>query len=123
MDYYLSGTQEGLTTSEPIVITGAGIVSALGVGQASTLDALRHHRTGVGPAPRYLHTLLRDYPVGEVPLSNDELRTRLGIAADQPANRTSLLGIMAVAEALQQAGLSTLDSRPSVLSSILGVEI
>ena len=101
--------------AEPIVITGAGIVSALGVGQASTLDALRHHRTGVGPAPRYLHTLLRDYPVGEVPLSNDELRTRLGIAADQPANRTSLLGIMAVAEALQQAGLSALDSRPSVL--------
>ena len=95
--------------AEPIVITGVGIVSALGIGRAETLDALRNGRTGVSPAPRYLHTLLRDYPVGEVPLSNDELRTRLGIAADQPANRTSLLGIMAVAEALQQAGLCLYD--------------
>lgn len=96
--------------AEPIVITGVGIVSALGIGRAETLDALRNGRTGVSPAPRYLHTLLRDYPVGEVPLSNDELKHRLGIAADQPTNRTALLGIMAVGEALQQAHLSSLTS-------------
>lgn len=96
--------------AEPIVITGVGIVSALGIGRAETLDALRNGRTGVSPAPRYLHTLLRDYPVGEVPLSNDELKHRLGIAADQPTNRTALLGIMAVGEALQQAHLSPLTS-------------
>ena len=96
--------------AEPIVITGVGIVSALGIGRAETLDALRNGRTGVSPAPRYLHTLLRDYPVGEVPLSNDELKHRLGIAADQPTNRTALLGSMAVGEALQQAHLSPLTS-------------
>ena len=103
--------------AEPIVITGAGIVSALGIGRAATLDALRQGRTGISPAPRHLHTLLRDYPVGEVPLSNDELRQRLGISAYQPTNRTALLGIMAVEEALQQAHLLPLTSSLLHLSS------
>ena len=95
--------------AELIVITGVGIVSALGIGKAETLDALREGRTGIIPAPRYLHTVRRDYPVGEVPLGNDQLKHRLGITTE-PINRTALLGILAIEEALQQAHLITHDS-------------
>ena len=85
-----------------IVITGAGVVSAIGCGKADTLAALREGRSGVGPV-RYLRTQLKDFPVGEVPLSNAELCKCTGAPAGWP--RTTLLSILAIREALSQAGL------------------
>ena len=40
---------------EPIWITGMGVVSAIGVGKAETLEALLDNRSGVGPL-KYLKT-------------------------------------------------------------------
>ena len=33
---------------EPIYITGTGVVSAIGIGKAATLEALLNNRSGVG---------------------------------------------------------------------------
>jgi len=85
-----------------IVITGAGVVSAIGCGQAETLAALRERRSGIGPV-KYLETTLRDFPVGEVKLSNAQLAARTGAPAHWP--RTSLMSILALQEALAQASL------------------
>lgn len=81
-----------------IAITGIGIVSAIGNNCAETLQSLLEQRSGIGPM-RYLHSVHTEYPVGEVQLSNDELRQRLNLG-DEPLPRTSLLGIMAAREAL-----------------------
>ena len=89
--------------SEEILITGAGVASALGVGKADTLASLREGRSGIGPI-RYLETSLRDFPVGEVPLSNEEIALRTGAPSSWP--RTTLLSILALQEALAQAGIS-----------------
>ena len=89
-----------------IVITGAGVVSAIGCGKADTLAALREGRTGVGPV-RYLETSLKDYPVGEIALSNAELAALSGAPATWP--RTTLMSILAIQEALNEAGLETPD--------------
>ena len=64
---------------------------------------------------RYLHSVHTEYPVGEVQLSNDELRQRLGLG-DEPLPRTSLLGIMAAREAIamSQAPCDTLISGTTV---------
>ena len=83
-----------------LVITGAGVVSAIGVGKAANLDSLLHTRPGVAPV-RYLATSLRDFPVGEVKLSNEELGALCGAPADWP--RTTLLSICALQEALKEA--------------------
>jgi 3-oxoacyl-[acyl-carrier-protein] synthase-1 len=91
-----------------IVITGAGVVSAIGLDKAATLSSLRAGRSGIGSV-RYLGTEHRDLPVGEVPLSNEELAQQLGIPADRPMVRTSLLGIWALREALTEAGLGGQD--------------
>ena len=93
-----------------IVITGYGIVSAIGVGKAETLDALRHHRSGIAPV-QYLDTVHRDMLVGEVKLSFDELMARVGVPSDAeaPQSRTALIGRLALREALQQAGLTSPD--------------
>ena len=91
-----------------IVITGYGIVSAIGVGKAETLDALRNHRSGIAPV-QYLDTVHRDMLVGEVKLSFDELMARVGVPSDAeaPQSRTALIGRLALREALQQAGLTS----------------
>ncbi len=93
-----------------VVITGYGIVSAIGVGKAETLDALRNHRSGIAPV-QYLDTVHRDMLVGEVKLSFDELMARVGVPSDAeaPQSRTALIGRLALREALQQAGLTSPD--------------
>ena len=87
---------------DPIMITGAGIVSAIGNNQAETLEALRQNRTGIAPM-QYLNTIHREFPVGEVKMSDDEMKARLSI--NEPTTRTMLMGMLALGEALEQAQL------------------
>ena len=97
------------------VITGYGVVSATGVGKEQTLDALRHHRSGIAPV-QYLDTVHRDMLVGEVKLSFDELMSRVGVPSDAeaPQSRTALIGRLALREALEQAGLNSPDDYASM---------
>ncbi len=81
-------------------------MSALGCGKAVTLEALRAGRPGLGPV-RYLETSQKDFPVGEVPLSNQELAALCGVPDTWP--RTSLLSVVALQEALQEAALCSCD--------------
>jgi len=87
-----------------IVITGIGVVSAIGCGKEPTLAALQAGRSGIGGVS-YLPTSHKEFPVGEVKMSNEEMRQQLGIAADAIVSRTQLMGIMALREALLQAGI------------------
>jgi len=99
--------------AERIVITGAGIVSAIGTGRSQTLDSLINSKSGIGSV-RYLQTMHTHFPVGEVPLSNEELLRLTGLS--EPATRTQLLGVLAVREALQQAALQPDSGRAALLS-------
>lgn len=89
---------------EPIYITGAGVVSAIGIGKDETLAALLAGRTGIGRM-KYLPSCHDDLPVGEVPLSNEEMVRLLGIADNVRYTRTALMGKLALREALQEACL------------------
>ena len=97
-----------MSANERIVITGAGVVSAIGVGKEQTLEALRAEQSGVAPV-HYLQTEHHECMVGEVKLSDQEMTASLGIAPDRAMVRTSLLGMLALREALQEAGLSAAD--------------
>ena len=87
-----------------IVITGAGVVSAIGVGLAETLDSLLAGRTGVGTM-KYLDSCHRELPVGEVKLSNAEMMQLLGTDDDIRLTRSALMGRLALREALENAQL------------------
>ena len=93
---------------EPILITGMGIVSAIGMNCAETSQSLRAGKTGIGPL-RYLKTEHHEFPVGEVQLSTDEMARCLHIPDNQPRTRTALMGMMAAREALDQARLTPAD--------------
>lgn len=88
-----------------VCITGAGVVSALGLGKEQTLRALLEGRSGVGPV-RHLVTSRTEFPAGEVDLSNAHMMELLGIGSQAVTTRTALLGILALREAVGQAGLS-----------------
>lgn len=89
--------------AKPIMITGAGIVSAIGNGKAETLEALREKRTGISLLA-YLKTGHTEFPLGEVKLSDEEMKQLLGIDSE-PTTRTALMGMLAMEEALDEADL------------------
>ena len=89
--------------TEPILITGAGIVSAIGNNKAQTVEALRNMQTGIAPL-KYLQTAHHEFPVGEVKLSDEQMKQMLGIS-EEPTIRTALMGMLAMEETLTDAGL------------------
>src|SRR3712207_5253989 len=97
---------------QKIVVTGMGVVSAIGHDRASNLEALRRGESGIGPV-RYLSTAHTEFPVGEVKLSNDEMCHRLGLPATPYESRTDLMGLMALNETLRQAALIGPDHTPT----------
>lgn len=87
-----------------ILISGMGIVSALGNNVSETLAALQAQKSGIAPL-RYLQTSHTEFPVGEVKMSDEEMAYLLNIPAEKPTTRTSLMGMLAVREAVRHAGL------------------
>ena len=91
-----------------IAITGIGAVSAIGMNCAQTLESLLNEKSGIG-AMRILGSTHDEIPVGEVHNTDQELKQMAGIDANEAIPRTSLLGILAAREALEQSGLQNTD--------------
>ena len=91
--------------TNPILITGCGVVSAIGNNKAETLDALLHNRSGVGELV-YLKTEHKEFPVGEVKMSDEEMRKLLNISDNAITTRTALMGMIALDEALKEAKIT-----------------
>lgn len=104
-----------MNMDDRIAITGAGIISAIGAGKEENLRSLLAGRSGIGPL-RHLRTS-HALPCGEAGMSDDELKSTLGIPSDKQIARTSLLGIYAIREALGQA--SNNDDEPHDLVALV----
>ena len=64
--------------SNTISVTGLGIICSIGNDADSVLESLRKKESGVGPM-KYLQSKHSYLPVGEVQLSNDQMKDILGI--------------------------------------------
>ena len=106
-----------------IVITGEGIVCAIGQDKPSVLDSLQHKHSGIGTM-QFLRSCHKELPVGEVPLSNDDMRSQLGVK-DTMINRTTLMGMLAVRQALEDAAIQcdTVKEKPLRLVLISGTTV
>lgn len=93
-----------------VSITGLGIICAIGNDTQSVLESLQKGESGIRPM-KYLQSKHNDLPVGEVQLSNDEMKAMLGIESPAPASRTSLMGAIAIRQALKQAGIESLQGK------------
>ena len=99
-----------------ISVTGMGILCAIGNDQQAVLDSLRNRQSGIGPM-KYLPSVHTDIPVGEIKLSTEAMKQMLGIASDETVSRTSVIGALAVREALAQAGIQDVAGKRVALIS------
>ena len=88
-----------------ISITGSGIICAIGTDRKSVLNSLREKKTGIGTI-QHLSSIHKELPVGEVKLSNEELKYLLGIVSDEDISRTTLLGTYALKQAIANSGIT-----------------
>ena len=107
---------------QKIIITGMGIISALGNNVKENLDALLAKRSGIAPL-HYLKTSHTEFPVGEVKMTDAKMIRLLNLSEKEPTTRTSLMGMLAVREALQNAGLSDMRLSDMRLSDIRQFDI
>lgn len=99
-----------------VYITGAGIISAIGNSLAQTSRSLSDGISGIGK-PEILKTSHTGLPCGEVKLSNEQLCKDLDIREGEGYNRTALLGIHAVRQAIRQAALTERQTGKALLFS------
>ena len=98
-----------------VAVTGLGIVCAIGNDAAGVLSSLQAERTGIGPM-RYLQSTHKELPVGEVKLSNEEMKRTLGLDESTIVSRTVLMGAIAIRQALEQAQCPMKGKRIAVIS-------
>lgn len=102
--------------ADKVFVTGAGIISALGVGKEATLQALLKGESGIGKIT-HIQTEHEEFPVGEVTLSNAEMARMLNVGYPIDGLRTALMGIIAAKEAVKSAGLTEKELRKAAFIS------
>lgn len=105
-----------------ISVTGLGIICSIGNDADSVLDSLRKKESGVG-SMNYLHSKHSYLPVGEVQLSNDQMKDILGIEDETPMSRTTLMGAIAIRQALNHAGISVEELNGKRVALISGTTV
>ena len=105
-----------------ISVTGMGIMCSIGNDANAVLDSLRKGESGIGQM-QYLQSKHAYLPVGEVKLSNDEMKQILGIQDTTPMSRTTLMGSIAIRQALKQAGFTTDSLKQKRVALISGTTV
>ncbi|KAF0199929.1 MAG: 3-oxoacyl-acyl-carrier-protein synthase I [Bacteroidetes bacterium] len=107
----------------PINITGTGIVAPIGDNASACFHSLVHGRTGIGRI-MHLDTVHREiFPVGEVKHSNASLLSMAGLD-ERPGKfytRATLMSVIAIREAIAEAGLTEDELRDCALVSATSV--
>lgn len=98
-----------------IKISGLGIVCAIGNDAPSVLASLKAKKGGIAPI-KYLKTEHQELPVGEVKLSNDEMKQILGVDKDALISRSTLMGAVALRQAVEDINVDLTGKRIAVIS-------
>ncbi|MDR2222710.1 MAG: beta-ketoacyl-[acyl-carrier-protein] synthase family protein [Flavobacteriaceae bacterium] len=106
---------------ERIVITGMGIVSAIGNTVEENYQALISGQSGIGELTLFESIHKGLIKVGEVKLTTNELISSLNLDCDNNYTRTALLGAYAAREAVAQAGIQDINARTTGLISSTSV--
>ncbi|WPQ62807.1 beta-ketoacyl-[acyl-carrier-protein] synthase family protein [Chitinophaga sancti] len=99
--------------AERVLITGLGMVTAIGDDVAGNLKSLRMQQSGVG-FTQHIDTIYKDIlPAAEVRHSTAALQQMAGVAGKDGYTRTTLLGLIAMREALADARIADASDEPS----------
>ena len=87
-----------------IAVTGEGVISAIGFNKQEMLLSLQKKQSGIREM-KHLQSTHLELPVGEVNLSNEEMKDMLNIPTSQMMSRTALMGMIAIRQAFQDASI------------------
>ena len=109
-----------------VLVTGMGMISAIGNNVQQNHESLREGRSGIGKAAFFESLYASQLPFGEVKLSNDELKELQQLQTATGYTRTCLLADRAFTEAitdaaLTQGQLSSLDTALISASTVGGM--
>jgi len=102
-----------------IWITGLGVASSIGINVEESLEAFTSGRRGIGPI-EILDSIHKDsFKAGEIALTDLQMMDMLEIPSKRYSSysRTSLIGMIAATEALQNSGLDLSDGVTTALVS------
>lgn len=88
-----------------VVVTGIGIISAIGFDTKSVMDSLQAQRSGIGRLSLIDSVYKDEIPVAEIKATNDELLQIAEPGITGNYSRTCLLGIIAARQAIRSAGI------------------
>lgn len=91
--------------SKKVAITGMGIISAIGMNIEENYHSLIHQKHGLSRLQNFDSIHKDQIFVGEIKMTNDELATFLNLSTNHNFSRTSMLGLCAVKEALENASI------------------
>ncbi|PID88323.1 MAG: beta-ACP synthase [Bacteroidia bacterium] len=100
-----------------VYITGIGIISSIGNNVSENLNSLRQQKTGIGKI-KDLPTIHKDeIPVGQISLDFESLKKDLGLDPRTAYSATTLPGMKAAKEALENAKITDINSAKTGLIS------
>ena len=104
--------------TQRVLVTGIGMISAIGRNVDESLRSLMSGTTGIGPITRFETIHKGHLPIAEVKMTNAELLADIGHTGSNAFTRTALLGMKAAREAAFQAGIPvTPDERTGLVSA------
>lgn len=89
-----------------VLVTGMGMISAIGNNVRQNHESLRKAHSGIGKAAFFESVYASQLPFGEVKLSNDDLKKLQQLQTATGYTRTCLLADKAFAEAITDAALT-----------------
>ncbi|MCE7064132.1 beta-ketoacyl-[acyl-carrier-protein] synthase family protein [Dyadobacter sp. CY326] len=90
-----------------VLVTGMGIISAIGENVSANHNSLRNGKTGISQAAHFESRYASQLPFGESAPSNEALKELLDLQLSKGYTRTSLLATKAFDEAVADANLSS----------------
>ncbi|WP_413510957.1 beta-ketoacyl-[acyl-carrier-protein] synthase family protein [Myroides odoratus] len=101
-----------------IVVTGMGIISAIGHSVEENYQALLSNQVGIGSLTLFDSIHKNNIKVGEVKMTTDELGKQLNLPEENNYTRTALLGVYAAKQAIKAAEIQDINAvRTGLISS------
>ena len=107
--------------SKGVAITGMGIISAIGNNVAENYQSLINGDKGISRVSKIKTNHVNDIMVGEIDYTNEDLEKQLGLTSDNNYSRTALLGAIAAKEAINNAGITNINTYKTGLVSATSV--
>ena len=104
-----------------VAITGMGIISAIGNSVEENYFSLLNNKIGISKIQN-IQTIHEDViKVGEIKKTNEQLITELNLSADNNFSRTAMIGAIAAKQAVQNAGITSINEYKTGLISATSV--